>query len=107
MSALHVTDASFEKEVINSDLPVLVDCWAPWCGPCKMVGPIIDKLADEYAGKIKIVKLNVDENNATSAKYKISSIPTMMMIKDGKVVDGIIGAQPENAIREKLENWIK
>ncbi|HXK48841.1 MAG TPA: thioredoxin [Clostridiales bacterium] len=107
MGALHVHDADFEKEVVKSDIPVLVDCWAEWCGPCRMVGPTIDKLADEYKGKFKIAKLNVDENRVTSSKYAIQSIPTMMIFVNGEVVDGLIGAHPEANIRAKLDKYIK
>jgi thioredoxin len=107
MGALHVSDKDFNKEVIKSDIPVLVDCWAEWCGPCRMVGPIIDKLADEYKGKIKIAKLDVDHNRETATKYQIQSIPTMMIFVKGEVVDGLIGAHPEAGIRAKLDKYIK
>jgi len=107
MGALHVSDADFEKEVVNSEIPVLVDCWAEWCAPCRMVGPTIDKLADEYQGKFKLTKLNVDENTVTASKYAIQSIPTMMIFVGGKLVDGLIGAHPEANIRAKLEEHIK
>jgi thioredoxin len=107
MGAFHVTDKDFDKEVINSEIPVLVDCWAEWCGPCRMVGPVIDKLADEYKGKFKITKLNVDENRATSTKYQIQSIPTMMIFVKGEVVDGLVGAHPEASIKAKLDKYIK
>jgi len=106
MAALHVTDATFEKEVIKSDIPVLIDCWAEWCAPCRMVGPTIEKLADEYAGKFKIAKLDVDNNRETSAKYSITSIPTMLIFVNGEVVDGLIGAHPEGNIRAKLEQHL-
>ena len=106
MAALHVTDATFEEEVIKSDIPVLIDCWAEWCAPCRMVGPTIEKLADEYAGKFKIAKLDVDSNRETSMKYSITSIPTMLIFKNGKVVDGLIGAHPEANIREKLDQHL-
>ncbi len=107
MGALHVHDADFEKEVVKSDIPVLVDCWAEWCGPCRMVGPTIDKLADEYKGKFKLTKLNVDENTVTASKYAIQSIPTMMIFVNGEVVDGLVGAHPEANIRAKLDKYIK
>ncbi|MDD3045027.1 MAG: thioredoxin [Candidatus Delongbacteria bacterium] len=107
MGALHVNDADFEKEVVKSDIPVLVDCWAEWCGPCRMVGPTIDKLADEYKGKFKITKLNVDDNRVTGSKYNIQSIPTMMIFVNGEVVDGLVGAHPEANIRAKLDKYIK
>lgn len=107
MAALHVTDATFEKEVIKSDIPVLVDFWAEWCGPCRMVGPTIEKLADEYQGRFKIAKLDVDNNRQTAMNYNIQSIPTMMIFVKGQVVDGIIGAQGEPAIKAKLDKYLK
>ena len=106
MAALHVTDATFEEEVIKSDIPVLVDCWAEWCQPCLMVGPTIEKLADEYAGKFKIAKLDVDNNRESSAKYSITSIPTMLIFVNGEVVDGLVGAHPEANIKAKLEQHL-
>lgn len=106
MGALHVTDKDFNQEVIKSDIPVLVDCWAEWCGPCRMVGPVIDKLADEYKGKIKVTKLDVDHNQNTAMKYQIQSIPTMMIFVKGEVVDGFIGAHPEASIRAKLDKYL-
>ena len=106
MAALHVTDATFEEEVIKSNIPVLIDCWAEWCAPCRMVGPVIEKLADEYAGKFKIAKLDVDNNRESSAKYSITSIPTMLIFVNGEVVDGLIGAHPEANIKAKLEQHL-
>jgi thioredoxin 1 len=96
------TDFNFEKEVLNSDTPVLVDFWAPWCGPCRMVAPIVQQLADEYAGKLKVVKLNTDENQNIAMTYGIRSIPTLGIFKDGKVVDAVIGAVPKNQLEEKI-----
>ena len=107
MAALHVTDATFEQEVVKSDIPVLVDFWAEWCGPCRMVGQTIEKLADEYQGRFKITKLDVDNNKETAAQYKIQSIPTMMIFVKGQVVDGMIGAQGEPAIKAKLDKYLK
>jgi thioredoxin 1 len=101
--AVHLTDDSFNAEVINSDKPTLVDFWAPWCGPCKMVGPIVEELAKEYNGKVKVCKLNVDENPKTPAQYSIRSIPTLIMFKDGKSVDQVIGA----VLKGQLEELIK
>jgi thioredoxin 1 len=98
MAALQVTDATFEEEV--------VDCWAEWCAPCRMVGPIIEKLAEEYAGKFKITKLDVDNNREASAKYSITSIPTMLIFVNGEVVDGLIGAHPEANIKAKLDEHL-
>ena len=107
MAALHVTDATFEQEVVKSDIPVLVDFWAEWCGPCRMVGPTIEKLAEEYQGRFKIAKLDVDNNSQTAAKYSIQSIPTMMIFVKGQVVDGMVGAQGEPAIKAKLDKYLK
>jgi thioredoxin 2 len=99
-----ITDQTFEREVLQMrGRPILVDCWAPWCGPCRMVGPILDQLAAESAGRYRIAKLNVDENPQTSASFKISSIPTMLIFKDGKLIDRLIGAQPKQAIAERLQ----
>jgi len=98
-----VTDATFNDEILGvAGRPVLLDCWAPWCGPCRIVGPIMDQLAFEAQGKYRIAKLNVDENPRTAARYQIASIPTMLIFKDGKLVDRLIGAQPKQAIIERL-----
>src|SRR5262245_42064329 len=98
-----VTDASFEREVVAiRGRPVLLDCWAPWCGPCRMVGPIMDQLASESDGRYRIAKLNVDENRNIASRYQIASIPTMLIFKDGKLIDRLIGAQPKQAIVERL-----
>jgi thioredoxin 2 len=99
---LIVTDDTFQRDVLNSRGTVLVDCWAPWCGPCRMVGPIMEQLAAESNGRYRIAKLNVDENPRTAAQYQIQSIPTMLIFKDGKLVDRLIGAQPKPAIASKL-----
>ena len=89
-----ISDASFEYEVMGSGLPVLVDCWAPWCGPCRAMAPVLDSLARKYQAKIKIVKLNVDENPGTGSRFSINSIPTMLLVKNGQVKDTLIGALP-------------
>jgi thioredoxin 2 len=100
---LTVTDASFATDVERSPLPVLVDAWAPWCGPCRMVGPIVDELATELAGKVRVTKLNVDENPATASRFDIRSIPTMLVMVNGREVDRIVGALPKNALRDRLQ----
>jgi len=99
-----VTDATFAGDVLNASasLPVLMDCWAPWCGPCRIVAPVLDQLAAESNGRYKIVKLNVDENPRTSAQFQIRSIPTMLIFKNGKVVDQIVGAVPKQTIAARL-----
>ena len=97
-----IGDDSFADIVSNSSGTVLLDCWAPWCGPCRMVGPIMDQLAAESSGRYRIAKLNVDENPRTAAQFQIQSIPTMLIFKDGKLVDRLVGAQPKPAIAEKL-----
>jgi thioredoxin len=99
-----ITDGTFEREVLQtSGRPVLVDCWAPWCGPCRMIAPVLDELAAESQGRYRITKLNVDENPQTSARFKISSIPTLLIFKEGKLIDRLIGAQPKQAIAERLQ----
>ncbi|OQX66054.1 MAG: thiol reductase thioredoxin [Desulfococcus sp. 4484_242] len=97
-----ITDGTFDREVLQEPGVVLVDCWAPWCGPCRMVAPVLEKLAREYAGRIKIAKLNVDENPITASKYAVRSIPTMLFFKSGSLVDTLIGALPKQAIEERV-----
>jgi len=97
-----VTDATFSKEVIASSGSVLVDCWAPWCAPCRTVAPILDELADKYAGGVKIAKLNIDENPMITSQYTIQSIPTMLLFKDGKLVNRLVGALPKEEIERHL-----
>jgi thioredoxin 1 len=104
---IEVTDQNFEQEVLNSDLPTEVDFWAPWCGPCMMVSPIYDKLSEEYQGRFKFCKLNVDENQRTAMKYQIMSIPMQMFFADGQKVDEILGAVPEDSIRTMVEGILK
>jgi thioredoxin 1 len=101
-----VSDQTFESEVIKSSLPVLLDLWAPWCGPCRMVAPVIESLEAKYDGKIKFCRLNVDENPQTAAKYRIMSIPTLMFFKNGEVADTVIGAVPERVLQPKLDELL-
>ncbi len=100
---LDLTDQNFEDEVLKSGLPAVVDFWAPWCAPCRMIAPITEKLADEHRGKVKFCKLNVDENPQTAMKYQIMSIPLLIFFKDGQKVDESLGALPESMIRPKVE----
>ncbi len=101
-----VTDQDFEEAVLKSTLPVLVDLWAPWCGPCRMVAPIVDKLAEKYQGKFKFYRLNVDENAQTASKYGVMSIPTLIFFKDGKAVDTVVGAVPERVLQPKIDDLL-
>lgn len=98
-----VTDISWDSEVINADKPVLVDFWAPWCGPCRMVAPIVEELADEYSGKVEFRKLNTDDNPKTAAKYGIRSIPTLLVFKGGEPVGQIIGFRPKGDLKKRLD----
>jgi thioredoxin 1 len=102
MSTVAVTDATFDAEVRNSDIPVVVDFWAEWCGPCKMIGPALEELSAEYAGRVKIVKVNVDENPSSPAQMGVRGIPALFLFKDGQVVSNKIGAAPKAA----LKSWI-
>lgn len=103
---LHGTDATFEAEVLGSDIPVLVDFWAPWCGPCKMVAPILDELAPEFAGKVKIVKINVDENQLVAGQFGVRSIPTLLLIKNGAVIATQVGALPKTQLANFINQHI-
>jgi len=104
---VHVTDAAFEKTVLQSPTPIIVDFWAPWCGPCKMVAPILDKLAKEYAGKVVIAKVNTDDNPEWAMKYGVQGIPTMLFIAGGKVIHRQVGALPERMLREALTQFLE
>ena len=102
-----VNDADFETQVLKSDLPVIVDFWAEWCGPCKMIAPVMEELSGEYSGKVKFAKLNVDFNPRTSAKYGVRSIPTLLIFKGGSPVGQVVGAVPKQMLKQKLEMAIK
>lgn len=104
---IEINDRNFEDEVLKCGLPVMVDFWAPWCGPCRMVAPITEKLAEEYAGRLKSCKLNVDENPQIASKYQVMSIPQIFFFSDGKVVDKSIGAVPESSLRSKVESVLR
>ena len=103
---LHINDADFESIVVNSDIPVLLDFWAPWCGPCKMIAPVLDELAPEFAGKVKIVKMNVDDNQTTPARFGVRSIPTLLLIKNGQVVATQVGALPKTQLANFINQYI-
>jgi len=102
MKPINFTDDNFDSEVLKSDKPVLVDFWATWCGPCRMIAPIVEELAGEFEGKVKIGKVDVDNNQQVSIKYGVRSIPTLLIFKDGQIKDTIIGAVPKNMIVQKL-----
>ncbi|MBE7518149.1 MAG: thioredoxin [Thermoflexaceae bacterium] len=102
-SPREVTDATFESDVVGSDLPVLVDFWAPWCGPCRMVAPLVDELSDEYAGKVNFFKMNTDENPAVPSKFGIRSIPTLLIFKGGELQGSIVGFRPKSELKKRLE----
>ncbi len=103
---LHVTDATFEQTVLKSALPVIVDFWAPWCGPCRMVAPILDKVAKEYAGKLVVAKVNTDENQEWAGRFGVQGIPTMLFVANGKVVHEQVGALPEPALRDVVQQFL-
>lgn len=104
---IQVTDEAFEKTILESSLPVVVDFWAPWCGPCKMVAPILDKIANEYAGQLLVAKVNTDEQSEWAMKYGVQGIPTMLLIYNGKIINRQVGALPEPMLREVLEQFLE
>jgi len=104
---IHVTDSAFEKTVLKNTLPVIVDFWAPWCGPCKMVAPILEKLAKENAGKLVVAKVNTDENPEWAGKYGVQGIPTMLFVSGGKVVHRQVGALPERMLRDVITQFME
>jgi thioredoxin 1 len=106
MTATAVTDTTFKEEVIDSDVPVLVDFWAPWCGPCRMVAPVVEEIAEQYQGQIKVVKVNTDENPNVASQYGIRSIPTLMIFKGGQRVDMVVGAVPKTTLANTLEKYL-
>ncbi|MBE9041169.1 thioredoxin [Oscillatoriales cyanobacterium LEGE 11467] len=101
-----VTDGTFEEAVLQSDIPVLVDFWAPWCGPCRMVSPVVDEIAQQYDGQVKVVKLNTDDNPNVASQYGIRSIPTLMIFKGGDRVDMVVGAVPKTTLANTLEKYL-
>ncbi|MBD2385405.1 thioredoxin [Cylindrospermum sp. FACHB-282] len=105
-AAASVTDSSFKQEVLDSDCPVLVDFWAPWCGPCRMVAPVVEEIAVQYEGQLKVVKVNTDENPQIASQYGIRSIPTLMIFKGGQKVDMVVGAVPKTTLSNTLEKYL-
>ena len=106
MSEVTLTDANFKSEVLDSKVPVLVDFWAEWCGPCRMVAPVVEKIAKDYSGRLKVGKLNVDDNSDTPQKYGIQGIPTILLFKDGQVAKQIVGFQPEEKLKSAIDSTI-
>ncbi len=103
---IEFTDGNFDEEVLNSNLPVLIDLWASWCAPCHMISPIVEELADEYAGKLKVGKLNVDQNPNVPGRYNVRAIPTLLFFKDGKLYDQIVGVVPKSTIEEVIKRMV-
>jgi len=101
-----ITDQDFQKEVLESEEPVLVDFWAPWCGPCKMVGPVVEQMSEKFSGKLKVVKLNTDDNQNTSMKYQITGIPCMIIFKGGEEVNRLVGFRPADAMEQELNKIV-
>ena len=106
MSASQVTDSTFKQEVLENEPPVLVDFWAPWCGPCRMVAPVVDEISEQYDGQVKVVKVNTDENPSVASQYGIRSIPTLMIFKGGQRVDMVVGAVPKTTLANTLEKYL-
>ncbi|MBF2052309.1 MAG: thioredoxin [Candidatus Sericytochromatia bacterium] len=106
MAVSEITDQSFDADVLKSDLPVLVDFWAPWCGPCRLIGPIVEELSNEFDGKVKVVKLNTDDNPQTATQYHISGIPSLLLFKDGQVADQLVGAVPKDRIQNMISQHV-
>lgn len=103
---INITDAEFEEKVLKSATPVVVDFWAPWCGPCRMIAPALEKLAGEFDGKVTVVKVNTDENNAWAQRFNVRGIPTLLLVRDGKLVEQLVGAYPEPVLRQKIKNLV-
>jgi thioredoxin 1 len=106
LGVFEVNDATFDQEVLKSEQPVLVDFWAVWCGPCKAIAPIVDGVAAAFAGKLKVAKVNIDQNGAAPSRFGVQSIPTLLFFKDGKVVDQVVGYRPQNEIEEKVKRLL-
>jgi thioredoxin 1 len=106
MSVANVTDSTFEQEVLKADIPVLVDFWAPWCGPCKAVAPVVEDLSKEYEGRLKVVKLNTDENPKTAQAYKIRGIPSLFLFKSGQVMEEVVGAVPKSTLTSHINKHV-
>jgi thioredoxin 1 len=105
-NVIEISETNFEQQVIQSESPVLVDFWAPWCGPCRMVAPIVEELAGEYEGKLAVAKVNVDDNQDIAARFGITSIPTLMLFKNGEVAEKVVGMVPKNTLKEAIDNQL-
>ncbi|MDD5355878.1 MAG: thioredoxin [Candidatus Omnitrophica bacterium] len=103
MALVHLTDSTFKKEVLEANLPVLVDFWAPWCGPCKMIGPLLEESAKEFDKKLKVAKINIDENPKAATQYGVMSIPTLMFFKNGKIINQVVGALSRQELKKKIQ----